>query len=282
MFTIDIDFKYKELFSFIDDFAPFKPNMCIILGSGAGDFVEHVEIHKSINTDQLPDYPVSTVEGHHGAIHFCTLKEEKILLFQGRIHYYEGYKLYECILPVYMAYHLGCKELLLTNAAGGINQEFTPGDLMLATSFNGMFIKKQLTELIGIAEFSRRQTFSDFPSKRLNDIISQAAEELAIGIRQGVYWYTSGPTYETPSEVRMMGNNGADAVGMSTVHEAVIGKYLGMEVSSISTITNFAAGLSPVKLSHEEVQITAQLVKELFCALLEKTVEIAQKQRKQK
>lgn len=279
MFTIDLDFKYEKLLSFLNDFAPFKPNVAIILGSGAGDFIEHVEIQKTIKTDDLPGYPVSTVEGHHGAIHFCRLKGETVLLFQGRIHYYEGYSIDECILPVYIAKKMGCKELILTNAAGGINQKFAPGDLMLATSFNGMFIKKQLTKLIGLAEFNKRNSFSDFPTERLNETIRNAAVDLALGLREGVYWYTTGPTYETPSEVKMMGAMGADAVGMSTVHEAVVAKYLGMEVSSISTITNFAAGLSPVKLSHEEVQITARLVKELFCALLEKTVELLKAQR---
>ena len=156
---VDLNFKYKALLDFLKIQAPFKPDLSIILGSGLGDFAEQLKIIKSISTSDIPGYPASTVIGHKGKIHFAEFENKKIILFQGRIHFYEGYNINECILPVLISHKLGTKKLLLTNAAGGINKNFIPGDLMLASSLNGILIKKELTDLIGLTNQTGKNNF---------------------------------------------------------------------------------------------------------------------------
>ena len=262
--NIDLTFKYKELIKFIEDEAPFNPEIGIVLGSGLGDFAQSVKIVKSVKTVDIPGYPPSTVEGHSGKIIFAEDNGVKLLLFQGRIHFYEGYHISECILPAFISHKLNVKKILLTNAAGGINRNFIPGDLMLADSFNGIQIKKELTGLMGIASAEQKNMFNDFPSQELNSKIRQAALQEKIPLKEGTYWFSKGPSYETPAEIEMMHKSGGDAVGMSTVHEAVFAASLGLQVASISCITNYAAGISSDKLSHTEVTETANRVKSKF------------------
>jgi purine-nucleoside phosphorylase len=269
---IDLNFKFKSLINFFENNSPFSPDIAVILGSGLGDFAGTLDPKKTLSTNSLPGYPPSTIPGHEGKIHFAEYAGKKLLLFQGRIHFYEGYKIYECILPVFLAHSLGCKKIIITNAAGGINPFFTPGDLMLANSFNSISIKKEITSLIGLATESGKNYFQNFPSKNLNKIIRSAALEEKIELKEGLYWYTKGPTYETPAEIKMMGKFGADAIGMSTVHEAVYAAFKGIETSAISCITNYAAGISDKRLNHEEVTETANLVKGKFERLLKKSL----------
>ena len=269
---IDLAFKYKVLLDFLKKGAPFVPDISIILGSGLGDFAEQLQLHKSISTSDIPGYPASTVAGHKGKIHFAEYQNKKIILFQGRIHFYEGYNISECILPVLISYKLGVKSLLLTNAAGGINKNFIPGDLMLTTSLNGIMIKNELTKLIGLTNLRGKNNFLYLPDNDFNNLIKSAAQSENIKMQEGVYWYTKGPTYETPAEIRFFEKFGADAVGMSTVHEAVYSSYLGMKTSAISCITNFAAGISTQKLSHSEVTETADRVKETFARLIKAVI----------
>ena len=153
---IDLAFKYKDLIDHLKKIIPFTPQVAIVLGSGLGNFAESVNVIESISTTELPGYPPSTVEGHSGKIIFAESGDKKLLLFKGRIHYYEGYKINECILPVYISHKLDCSKIIFTNAAGGINKDFSPGDLMLANSFNGINIKKELTDLIGIASLEMK------------------------------------------------------------------------------------------------------------------------------
>ena len=167
---------------------------------------------------------------------------------------------------------LNCPQIILTNAAGGINPSFKPGDLMLTTSFNGIALKKELTSLIGIASAGGIKNFRSMPSANLNKKIKEAAKAEKIELKEGVYWYTKGPSYETPAEIRYMFKFGGDAVGMSTVHEAVYAGYLGMETASISCITNYAAGLTENKLSHAEVTETANLVQHKFESLIKRMI----------
>ena len=164
------------------------------------------------------------------------------------------------------------KNLLLTNAAGGINKNFTPGDLMLATSLNGILIKKELTDLIGLTNLAGKDNFINHPNTAFNNLIKAAAKSENINLKEGVYWYTKGPTYETPAEIRYFSKYGADAVGMSTVHEAVYSSYLGMKTAAISCITNFASGISNQKLSHTEVTDTANRVKDTFARLVKAVI----------
>ncbi len=270
---INFNFKYKDLLQNISEAAPFQPEVSLILGSGLGGFANNISIEKTISTTELPVYPPSTIHGHEGKIHFGLYEGKKLLLFQGRIHYYEGYSISDCILPSLISSKLGCKKILLTNAAGGINYNFVPGDLMLSASFNGLQLKKDLTDLIGLASVDKKELFLDFPSKSFNQLIKDSALQEKINLKEGIYWFTTGPSYETPAEIKMMEKFGADAVGMSTVHEAVFAAYLGMEAASISCITNYAAGISQQKLSHSEVTETANLVQDKFERLVKRIVK---------
>ena len=270
---INLNFKYKNLIENLTHAFSFKPDIALILGSGLGDFIKGVDVAKSVSTSSLPDYPPSTIAGHEGKIHHAEYKGKKLLIFQGRIHFYEGYHISECILPVFISHKLGAGKLLLTNAAGGINPYFSPGDLMLTSSFNGISIKKELTDLLGVSSLEGKNNLYDFPSENFNDIIRKAALQVKTGLKEGVYWYTKGPSYETPSEVKMISRYGGDAVGMSTVHEAVYAGYLGMQTAAISCITNYAAGITDKKLNHAEVTETANLVKGKFESLVKKIIE---------
>ncbi len=272
---INLNSIFADTVSTLKKIAPFQPEMAIILGSGLGDFASSLDLKVSVATFDLPNYPASTVAGHQGKIHFAEYAGKKLILFQGRIHFYEGYDLYQCLLPVHLCGELGCKNILLTNAAGGINRNFYPGDLMLLTSFNSLFLKKELAEVMGISNFDAKNAFLDCPSKQLNETIKNAALEEKISLKEGSYWYSKGPSYETPAEIEMMHRFGNDAVGMSTVHEAVYAVGKGMKCAGISCITNFAAGISEEKLSHEEVTITANRVKGNFERLIKKFIEMS-------
>ncbi len=270
----DLKAKYKDLLDVLKNEAPFEPHFSIVLGSGLGNFAESVEIIKSINTSDLPGYPESTVQGHSGKIYFARYEGKNLLLFKGRIHYYEGYSLSECLLPVLAAHHLGTKKMLLTNAAGGINHHFMTGDLMLNSSMNSIFIKKELAKLLGVPSIEQKNRFTDFPSHHLNMLVREAASAEGILIKEGVYCYVTGPSYETPAEIQMLAKLGNDAVGMSTVHEAVFASYLGIDVTAISCVTNHAAGISHHKLSHHEVMETADLVQDKFERLVKRLVTL--------
>ena len=271
---LDLNFKYKRLIEQIKSIAPFTPDLAIILGSGLGHFADTISVKKSVSTADLPDYPKSTILGHIGKIHFGEFSDKKLLLFQGRIHLYEGYSIYQCILPVFIAHQLECKKIILTNAAGGINSELKPSDLMLITSLNAIALKKELTKLIGITDETGSNNFRKIPSKKLNEKIRAAAKQEKIDLKEGIYWYTKGPSYETPAEVKFISKFGGDAVGMSTVHEAVYAGYLGMETAAISCITNYASGLTVNKLSHDEVTESANLAQQKFESLIKKIIEI--------
>ncbi|MFZ0455213.1 MAG: purine-nucleoside phosphorylase [Ignavibacteriaceae bacterium] len=271
---VDLNYKYKDLLSFLEKESIFKPDLALVLGSGLGEFAERIELIKTISTSDLPGYPVSTVSGHSGKIIFGKYKDKNLLLFQGRIHFYEGYLLSECILPALISYESGAQKLILTNAAGGINTGYHPGNLMLAASFNGINIKKELTDLIGLAGIDKKDNLLNFPSFRLNNIIKEAAFDCKIDLKEGIYWYTKGPGYETPAEIKMISKFGGDAVGMSTVHEAIFAASRGIDVSAISCITNFAAGISNKKLDHLEVMNTANQVKSIFENLIKRTIEL--------
>jgi purine-nucleoside phosphorylase len=271
---INMNAKYSRLLNELKKRVPFEPEICIVLGSGLGDFAEKVETILSIPTSTLDDYPHATVEGHSGYLHFSEYAGKKLIVLQGRIHIYEGYSISECVLPVHISAKLGCKKLLLTNAAGGINPLFSPGSLMLASSFNGSVIGNKLADLSGIGSLEQRNLLLDYPSGELSEKIKNAALEEMIALREGLYWMTMGPSYETASEIKMYRKFGADAVGMSTVPEAYYAASLGLKVAAISCITNFATGLSRQALSHAEVIETADRVKHNFERLLKKSIEL--------
>lgn len=266
---IDLEFYYKDLLDILrKDVNSEEVKLAIVLGSGLGKFPETIDILKSWDGDTLPHYPRSTVEGHSGKLILGSIEGKKCLVFQGRFHFYEGYELYETVVPSIITRYLGIPYLLLTNAAGGVDPTFEPGDLMLCTSFIGINIKHELDDLMRVATQEQRERFLNTPDPDFNDIIIWSALEEKVHLKEGVYWYNKGPTYETPAEIRMIDKIGASAVGMSTVAEAYWASALGVKVSCISCITNYAAGLSPHKLSHEDVTIAAKLVENKFNRLV--------------
>lgn len=269
---IDLHFKYEAAVKTLIRECPFEPDLALVLGSGLGNFADSIETINVIPNESLAGYPSSSVPGHSSRIYFSKYMGKNVLLFKGRIHFYEGNKLSECILPVFFSDKLGIKNIILTNAAGGVNQSFTPGDLMVAESFNAIFLKKELTALLGLGGINAKNNFNNFPSRELNDIIISAAQLQGIKLHKGTYWYTKGPSYETPAEINLIKKYGGDAVGMSTVHEAVYAAWLGMRVSAISCITNYAAGISNNKLSHSEVTTTARLAEEKFGDLIREII----------
>ena len=271
---IDLNFKYKDTIAFLKKESPFIPDIAIVLGSGLGNFADSTKKVKTIPTTEIPKYPSAMVEGHKGLIHFSKIGNKKLIIFQGRLHFYEGYNLSDCILPILLAKKIGCNKIVLTNAAGGINNKLKPGDLMLADSFNATNIKKELTELIGISSIEAKNNFFNCPSSGMNDTFRKAADKTGIILHKGNYWYTKGPNYETPAEIEMIRRFGGDAAGMSTVHEAVFASSLNMEVAIISCITNMASGILPQRLSHTEVTETAKKSSEKFAFLLKTAISL--------
>ncbi|MCW9095188.1 MAG: purine-nucleoside phosphorylase [Ignavibacteriaceae bacterium] len=269
---IDLNFKYQEAISYLKKESPFTPDIAIVLGSGLGEFADSTKKIKSLSTSEIPGYPKTTVRGHQGAIHFSKVEKKNILIFQGRLHFYEGYKISDCLLGVLLSNKLGCKKIIFTNAAGGVNRNFAPGDLMLIDSFNALQLNKEITSLIGVTSIEVRNNFLNCPSKRMNEIFMDSAKEIKIPLHSGTYWYSKGPSYETPAEINLMYKFGGDAVGMSTVHEAIYASLIGMKTAAISCITNLAAGISLNKLSHEEVTETANKVKSKFERLVRRVI----------
>lgn len=244
------------------------PSIGLILGSGLGDFADGLENKVVIPFSQIPGFPQSTVEGHVGAFVIGSFQGKTVVALQGRIHYYEGQPQQVITVPVSVMALLGVKQLILTNACGGVNLNFTPGDLMLISdhiNFSGS------NPLIGpnLDQFGPRfPDLTNVYTKELRTKIMKAAEENGIALRQGVYMMYSGSNYETPAEIRMFRMMGADAIGMSTVPEAIVAAHCGMDVVGISCITNMAAGVLPQKLNHQEVVETAAMVHDKFQKLL--------------
>ena len=245
------------------------PEIGMILGSGLGDFADTLENRLVIPFTDIPDFPAATVPGHTGAFVFGTKHGKSVVCLQGRLHYYEGHPMSVLTMPVRIMAKLGVKILLLTNAAGGVNKDYRPGDLMLITdhiNYSGS------NPLIGVHEEEfgvRFPDVTDLYSAGLRLKIKLAAVEAGIVLRQGVYMMFSGPSYETPAEIRMARILGADAVGMSTVPEAIVAAQCGIKCLGISCITNLAAGVSPNKLSHQEVMETAALAHDKFHSLVD-------------
>ena len=249
------------------------PEFGVVLGSGLGAFAEEVQGAVTIPFSELPDFPVSTVPGHAGRFLLGFVGKTPVAVLQGRVHYYEGYSMEDVLLPVRVLRMLGAKKLLLTNAAGGIGEGFSAGDLMLITDHIASFMPSALRGENEDALGPRFPDMSAVYTPALREQMEQAAKGLQIPLQRGVYLQTPGPNYETPAEVRMYRALGADAVGMSTAVEAVAARHMGMQVCGVSCITNLAAGLSANPLSHEEVQSAADAAGERFRLLLRKFLE---------
>lgn len=251
----------------------FTPEIGIVLGSGLGDFARLVDRKAEVSYASLPGFPVSTVAGHAGKLIFGYVRAVPVVVMQGRVHYYEGYSMNEVVAPIRLMGLLGAKKLLLTNAAGGVNTSFTPGDLMLITDHISAFVPSPLRGENPQELGPRFPDMSRVYDEEMGRAVLEAGEKLGQELRQGVYLQWQGPNYETPAEIRMFRTLGADAVGMSTVCEAIAARHMGLRVCAISCITNMACGILPQPLSHEEVQQTADRVKDKFQALVLESLE---------
>lgn len=246
----------------------FKPEVALILGSGLGDYADKIRIETTIDYTEIEGFPTSTVAGHKGRFVFGYVENVPVVIMQGRVHYYEGYPMADVVLPTRLMGLMGAKKLFLTNAAGGVNTSFKPGDFMMITDHITTGIP---SPLIGpnIDELgSRFPDMSEVYSKRLQDVIRTCAKNRGISIQEGVYVQFTGPNYETPAEIKMAAVWGGDAVGMSTACEAMAARHMGLEVCGISCITNMAAGISKEELNHKEVQETADRVAKSFKELV--------------
>ncbi|WP_240377648.1 purine-nucleoside phosphorylase [Bacillus piscicola] len=250
-----------------------RPEVGLILGSGLGVLAEEFERPVKIPYEEVPGFPVSTVEGHAGQLVFGYLHDVPVVAMQGRFHFYEGYSLKEVTFPVRVMRALGVASLLVTNAAGSINPSFSSGELMLIRDHLNVL---GANPLIGknIDEWGTRfPDMSSAYSQRLRTIARKGSAALTVPLQEGVYASVTGPSYETPAEVKMLQKLGADAVGMSTVPEVIVAVHSGMEVLGISCLSNMAAGIVDTPLSHEEVIHTTKRVQHDFLQLMKEIVK---------
>lgn len=246
----------------------FEPRVALILGSGLGDLAEQIDIVCSIDYSEINGFPLSTVAGHKGRFVFGYIEKTPVVIMQGRVHYYEGYSMEEVVLPVRLMHALGAQTLFLTNAAGGLGEDFQCGDLMLITDHIGCFVPNPLLGANEDAFGTRFPDMSEVYDKSLRKIILSSSEELEITMREGIYIQLTGPSYETPAEIRLCKALGASAVGMSTAVEAIVANHMKMNICGISFISNLAAGISENPLSHEKVKAAADEVAPKFQALV--------------
>ena len=250
-----------------------KADIGVILGSGLGDYAEALEDAVKLPYSEIPGFPRSTVAGHAGMWCCGTLYGKRVVMMQGRFHYYEGYGMKDVTLPVRVMQKIGVKTLIVTNAAGGVNLGYHPGELMV---IGDMFSMTAQNPLIGPNLDAFGPRFPDMScafDKELRALAHECANEQGFALREGVYAQMTGPTYETPAEIRMLRTLGADAVGMSPVPEVIVARHGGMRALGISCITNMAAGILDQPLNHAEVTETANRVKGQFRNLLDRIIE---------
>jgi purine-nucleoside phosphorylase len=250
----------------------FKPEIALTLGSGLGNYAENVDIKAELPYSDIEGFPVSTVPGHAGKFIFGYLKDVPVVLMQGRVHYYEGYPITDVVMPARLMRLMGAKILFLTNASGGINPDFHAGALMMITDHISSFAPNPL---IGpnIDELGTR--FPDMTHvyrSELQTVIRDTAVQNGIELFEGVYAQLTGPSFESPAEIRMLKTLGADAVGMSTVVEAIAANHMGMKVCGISCISNLAAGMNVRPLTHAEVQEAANAAAPKFTKLVTESI----------
>ncbi|ART76950.1 purine-nucleoside phosphorylase [Sutcliffiella horikoshii] len=250
-----------------------KPEIGLILGSGLGVLAEEIQNPVVIPYTEIPEFPVSTVEGHAGQLVIGELEGKTVIAMQGRFHFYEGYAMEKVTFPVRVMKYIGVEKLIVTNAAGGVNESFEAGDLMILTDhINNM----GTNPLIGPNNNELGARFPDMSEpycKQLRKLAKDVAAEIGLKVQEGVYVGNTGPSYETPAEVRMLRTLGGDAVGMSTVPEVIVARHSGMKVLGISCISNMAAGILDQPLTHDEVMETTEMVKANFLQFVKTIVK---------
>ena len=260
----------KETAQFIRAKVSDMPKTAIILGTGLGELVSHSEITEEIPYSEIPNFPVSTVEGHSGKLIFGKLGNKRVMAMQGRFHFYEGYDMKQVTFPVRVMKELGISTLFVSNAAGGMNPDFKIGDIMIINDHINLFPENPLRGKNYNELGPRFPEMSEPYSQRLIADALKVADEAGIKVHQGVYVGTQGPTFETPAEYRYFRRIGGDAVGMSTVPEVIVARHAGIEVFAISVITDLGGleGVEPEKVSHEEVQLAAAAAQPKMTAIM--------------
>ena len=261
--------RINQAFGAIRSKTDFEPEAAVVLGSGLGDYADSLDKACQFDYKDIPGFPVSTAAGHAGRLVFAERFGKKIAVFQGRFHCYEGYSPAETVIPLRTVIRMGVETALFTNVTGGINRTFHPGDLMLVKdhiNFSGLNVLRGPN----MDEFGTRFPDMSFAySKRLIDVLKKAGEKSGIPLREGVYGYMVGPSFETPAEIRALSTLGADAVGMSTVHEVVASAHAGVETAVISCVSNLAAGVSGQPITHEEVLEAGRQVSNKIALLID-------------
>lgn len=250
----------------------FKPLVAITLGSGLGNYAQKIRTVCEIPYDAIPGFPVSTVSGHDGRFIMGYVKKTPVICMKGRVHFYEGYSMDQVVMPLRVMQGLGAKILFLTNAAGGLNETFRVGDLSMITDHISVFT---VNPLIGPNDDKEGPRFHDMTQAydlKLQKLLEETAKRLKIDLKRGVYVQLTGPSFETPAEIRMLRLLGADMVGMSTAVEAIVARHMGMRVCGVSLITNMAAGISKELLSHEDVKRAGEEAEPRFVRLVTESV----------
>lgn len=264
--------KINEAAQYIQSKIPKKPKIGIVLGSGLGIYVDQIQNKTVVSYDDIPHFKKTSVEGHSGALIYGEVHGVPVVALQGRIHAYEGYPMEEIVLPVRTMGMLGIEYLFLTNASGGINADFHPGDIVTISDHINLSGRNPLVGP-NIAELGPR--FPDMGNaydKELRELLHQVGKNNHVDLKSGVYCSVLGPTYETPAEIRMLRIIGADLVGMSTVPEVIAAAHLGLKVAGVACITNYAAGIKQEKLSHADVKKVAEKAMVGFATVLTETI----------
>lgn len=251
----------------------FKPKVALVLGSGLGDYANDMKVEASIDYSEIDEFPVSTVPGHAGKFIFGYVGNVPVVCMKGRIHYYEGYPISDVVLPVRLMKRIGAEILFLTNASGGINKDFQAGDFMLLEDHISCFAPNPLVGENMDELGTRFPDMSHVYDEGLKEIIVKTAKDLNIKLQRGIYLQLTGPSFESPAEIKMLRNMGADAVGMSTVVEAIAANHMGMRICGISCVCNMAAGMTENPLTHEEVQEAANKAAPFFKQLLTESIK---------
>ena len=263
----------KVCLDYIRKITDFVPDVALILGSGMGAFPSIMdEVVCSIPYSRIPGFPVSTVSGHAGKYVMGYVKDVPVICMDGRVHYYEGYTPEEVVLPVRVMRAMGARVLFITNAAGGINEELSPGSLVVLRDHVSMFVPNPLRGANDPDEGERFPDMTEVYDRFLRKTIEECADRAGVPITEGVYCQLSGPSYESPFEIKILAQLGVDVVGMSTVMEAIAAKHMGMKLCGISLVTNMAAGISPKPLSHDEVKFAGKEAANVFSSLVAESI----------
>ncbi len=264
--------KIVKCYDSIKDRLPFVPKVALVLGSGLGNYADTMDVKGEISYSEIEDFPVSTVPGHEGKFIFGYVKSVPVVCMKGRVHYYEGYPITDVVLPARLMKLMGAEILFLTNASGGINPAFSAGSFMLIKDHISIFAPNPLVGA-NIDELGCRfPDMSKVYDPALSQIIKEKAAECEIPLNEGIYVQLTGPSFESPAEIKMLRSLGADAVGMSTVVEAIAANHMGMRICGISCVANLAAGMTNQPLTHEEVQEASNKAAPLFRQLITESI----------